>query len=191
MGSLLEKALKMKKDSKKIPDCQDDFFLPEEITPGDIDQIKRRQATFENQKVHPGELSKKVPKSNCVSKKPDVGFDAKNQVVGDGPTIREIDQKSNEFNLKLEQKLLEIDLRIEKRFNEFNERQLKLLRIGLKHEFTIENMMIYFKEIKKTKLYELRRYFSDSSSFEIDKMLKYFYSTGVVIKDKDNWYSLK
>jgi len=72
-----------------------------------------------------------------------------------------------------------------------NERILKLVQIGLKHELTIENMMQYFREINKTKLYELGRYFSDSNISEINDMLQYLHKTGVLTRDKNNWYSLK
>lgn len=108
------------------------------------------------------EISKIISKSISVSKKPEMGFN-----------------------------LNDLDLRIEKKFNDFNERMLKLMNIGLKHELTIENMIQYFKEIKKTKLYELRRYFSDSNSVEIERILKFLYTTGVISRDKDNWYSLR
>jgi len=72
-----------------------------------------------------------------------------------------------------------------------NERILKLVQIGLKHELAIENMMQYFREINKTKLYELGRYFSDSNISEINDMLQYLHKTGVLTRDKNNWYSLK
>lgn len=82
--------------------------------------------------------------------------------------------------------------KIDHKINELlNERLLKLVDLGLQHELTIENMIHYFKQVNKSKLYELRRYFSDSSSYEIDRMLKYLYSTGVIKRDKNNWYSLK
>lgn len=92
----------------------------------------------------------------------------------------------------VDQKINEIDLKIEKKFNEFNERLLKLLNIGIKHELTIENLMMYLKtHERKTKLYKLADYFSEAKLFEIKKMLKYLHSTGVIKKDRNNWYSLK
>ena len=72
-----------------------------------------------------------------------------------------------------------------------NERILKLLKIGLKHELTVENIKQYFKEVNKSKLYELRRYFSDSPISKIQEMIKFLYNTGVLVKGKDGWYSLK
>jgi len=72
-----------------------------------------------------------------------------------------------------------------------NKRIIKLVKIGLKHELTIENMMQYFQEVNKTKLYELKRYFSDSKLSDIDDMLQYLYKTGVLTRDKNNWYSIK
>ena len=81
-----------------------------------------------------------------------------------------------------------IDQMIEQKINE---RLLKLVNIGLKHELSIENMLQYFREVAKTKLYELRRYFSDSTSAEIESILKYLYESGKITRDKNNWYSLK
>lgn len=81
-----------------------------------------------------------------------------------------------------------IDQMIEQKVNE---RLLKLVNIGLKHELSIENMLQYFREVAKTKLYELRRYFSDSTSAEIESILKYLYDSGKIRRDKNNWYSLK
>jgi len=92
----------------------------------------------------------------------------------------------------VDQKINEIDLKIEKKFNEFNERLLKLLNIGIKHELTIENLMMYLKtHERKTKLYKLADYFSEAKLLKIKKMLKYLHSTGVIKKDRNNWYSLK
>lgn len=81
---------------------------------------------------------------------------------------------------------------IDNKINEtINDRILKLVKIGLKHELTIENMMQYFREVERGKLYELRRYFSDSPGYKIEKVLKFLYVSGELKKDKDNWYSLK
>ena len=92
----------------------------------------------------------------------------------------------------IDQKINEFELRIEKKFNELNERQLKLLRIGVKHELTFENLENYIKTHgKKTKLYKLADYFSESELYEIEKMLKYLYSTGVIGRDQNNWYYWK
>ena len=68
---------------------------------------------------------------------------------------------------------------------------MKLLKNGLKHELTVENIKPYFKEVNKSKLYELRRYFSDSPTSKIYEMIKFLYNTGVLVKGKDGWYSLK
>lgn len=72
-----------------------------------------------------------------------------------------------------------------------NKRIMKLVKIGLKHELTIDNIFQYFREVNKTKLYELKRYFSDAKLSDIDDMLQYLYKTGVLTRDKNNWYSLK
>jgi len=66
-----------------------------------------------------------------------------------------------------------------------------LVKIGLKHELSIENMIQYFKEVLKSKLYELKRYFSDSNLNEIKEMLDFLHKNGTLIKNKDGWYSLK
>ena len=81
---------------------------------------------------------------------------------------------------------------IDNKINEtINDRILKLVKIGLKHELTIDNMLQYFREVEMAKLYELKRYFSDSSGYKIDQMLKFLYTSGELKKDKNNWYSLK
>ena len=72
-----------------------------------------------------------------------------------------------------------------------NERLIKLVKIGLKHELTIENMKQYFKEIGKSKFYELKRCFSDSNLTDISVMLNYLSKNGTLIKDKNGWFSLK
>jgi len=71
-----------------------------------------------------------------------------------------------------------------------NQRIMKLVKIGLKHELTIENMMQYFREVNKTKLYELKRYFSDSQLSDISNMLQYLFKSGALTRDVNNWYSL-
>ena len=71
-----------------------------------------------------------------------------------------------------------------------NERIIKLVKIGLKHELTIETMKQYFREVNKSKLYELKRYFSDSQLSEISNMLQYLFKQGILTRDVNNWYSL-
>lgn len=71
-----------------------------------------------------------------------------------------------------------------------NERFLKLVQIGLKHELTIENMMQYFREVNKSKLYELKRYFSYSQLSDISDILQYLFKQGILTRDVNNWYSL-
>jgi len=81
---------------------------------------------------------------------------------------------------------------IDDKINEVvNDRILKLMKLGLKHELTIDNMLQYFREVEMTKLYELKRYFSDSPGIKIEKMLKFLYTSGELKRDKNNWYSLK
>ncbi|MHA1291374.1 MAG: hypothetical protein ACTSQJ_01750 [Promethearchaeota archaeon] len=86
-----------------------------------------------------------------------------------------------------------IDLNmIDNKINEIvNDRILKLVKLGLKHELTIENMIQYFKETKRLKLYNLTRYFSDASPGKIDQMLQFLYTTKVLRKDRNGWYWIK
>ena len=106
---------------------------------------------------------KKVPKSNLTPKKPETQI---NRSID----LNMIDNKIN---------------------NVVNDRILKLVKLGLKHELTIENLIQYFKETKRLKLYNLTRYFSDAKPSEIDQMLKFLYTTKVLRKDKNGWYWLK
>ena len=86
----------------------------------------------------------------------------------------------------------EIDIKIDNKINDVvNDRILRLVKLGLKHELTIENMIQYFKETRRLKLYNLTRYFSDAKPSEIENILKYLYSTGKLRKDKNGWYWLK
>lgn len=148
---LLERAKQKLEESKKVPDkeifpdSQDEKILPEEITPGELQP----------------ELSKKVPKSNSGSKKPDMVFDA-----------------SAEIDKKLDEKI--------------NERLLKLLKVGVIHELTIENLIDYIKtHKKKTKLYKLVDFFKPAEPADIERMFKYLYYTKVIGRTQDNWYYLK
>lgn len=72
-----------------------------------------------------------------------------------------------------------------------NERIIELVKIGLKHELTIENMKQYFGEVGKSKLYELKRYFSDSKLSDISEMLEFLYKNGTLVRDRNGWYHLK
>ncbi len=167
MGNLLEKFLKLE-DLKKVPDKE--IFADsqdEKILPEDITPGDN------DQKVSALKLSKKVPKIDSGSK---------NRIEDFGPTTGEIDRK-----------IIEFDLRIEKKFNEFNERQLKLIKTGLKHELSLDNVRRYIKtHHKKTKMYKLADYFSDADLSEIEEMLMFLHSTGEIRRDKNNfWYLTK
>lgn len=112
------------------------------------------------------------------------------------PDLRPEDPKTNSRSRarrKIEdQKLNEIDIKIDNKINGIvNDRILKLVKLGLKHELTIENMIQYFKETKRLKLYNLTRYFSDAKPSEIENILKYLYNTEKLRKDKNGWYWLK
>ena len=132
---------------------------------------KKQELTSKKIDIIPGDKKnqknpdKKVP--GPQPKKPDM---APRSAESDNKRIPEIDHKINEL---------------------VNERILKLVSIGMKHELTMETMMQYFREVNKTKLYELGRYFSDSKLSDIDDMLQEIYKKGVLIRDKDNWYRLK
>ena len=71
-----------------------------------------------------------------------------------------------------------------------NQRIMKLVKIGLKHELSIENMIQYFKEHKSLKLYNLTRYFSDAKPSDVNLTLKLLYNEGKLTKSKDGWFSL-
>lgn len=117
-------------------------------------------------------LNKKVADPQPKTKNlPEKKKDLENMVSAPGAVTNElIDQKIND---------------------KINERLLKLVGIGLKHELTLENLERYFKETGKLKLYNLTRYFSDATPRDIDIMLHYFHEIGKITKDKNGWYQLK
>ena len=158
-----------------------DFFLVDEESKEGLEDKK-----IPDDKVRHGELSKniipgdqKLSELKMTPEKPNL----KAPVVGSEPTTDEddINQKLTEFDLKLEQKM-----------NEFNEMFLKRLNIGVKHELTIENVVRYIRtHQKRTKLYKLSDYFDPAPLSQIEDILKYLYSTGVIRRDSNNWYYLK
>lgn len=75
-----------------------------------------------------------------------------------------------------------ISITDEKIRNPINERLIKIVKIGLRHELTPKNVTQYFKEVGKSKLYELRRYFSDSNASEIEQMIKFFLHNKIRIR---------
>lgn len=97
---------------------------------------------------------------------------------------------------KIKKPIVDINTRFERSINVeisnlINKRLLKLVKIGLKHELSIENFKQYFREIGKSKLYELRRYFSDSNLKDIKEMLDFLYKNGTLVRDRNGWYSIK
>jgi len=102
-------------------------------------------------------------------------------------------KKVPKSDLKPKKPKTQIDLNtIDNKINEIvNDRILKLVKIGLKHELTIENMIQYFRETGKLKQYNLTRFFSNAKPGEIDQMLQFLYTTNVLRKDKNGWYRLK
>ena len=127
------------------------------------DSQEKKIALGDNNQKSPALENKKAQKSNLMPEKPQIQS-----------------AQSIEMNM------------IDNKINEtVNDRILKLVKLGLKHELTIDNMLQYFREVEMAKLYELKRYFSDSPGYKIDKMLKFLYTSGELKKDKNNWYSLK
>lgn len=163
MGSLLDKLDKFKQ--KILDEKVGDPRLSSEITPED------------QKNIIPGD-QKIIDKNNVVGSEPTTLERIYEKPKFKNPLVRS--ERTTGEN-KIDQKLTEI----------LNERILNLVKLGLKHELSMDNMIHYFKEVKKSKLYELRRYFSDSTSFEINKMLQYLHSTGVIKRDSNNWYYLK
>lgn len=158
------------KFQKKIPDSQ------EKIIPGENDQ---NVANIQSEK-------KAKTDSNISANKENSKIEASSS------RKTQVENKRGTYSQKIDQKISDIDLRIEKKFNEFNERLLKLVNLGLKHELNIENLIKYIKSHKKkTKLYKLADYFSENNLVDIEKMLKYLYNTGVIKRYKNNWYGLK
>ncbi len=100
-------------------------------------------------------------------------------IIASEPVIEEI--KIKQTTGKIDDKINSI----------INERLLKLVKIGLKHELTIENIKEYFREVGKSKLYELRRYFSDSNLNNIKEMLDFLHKNKILIRDQNGWYYLK
>jgi len=78
----------------------------------------------------------------------------------------------------------------EKIRNIVDRRLLKLLKFGLNHKLIPENLIQYFKEVGKSKLYELRRYFSDSKVLEIELILKFLLQNNIVKKEKNLFLEL-
>ena len=150
------------KFQKNVPDKEiSPDSQDEKITPEENDQKSAASQT-----------EKKVLKSNFIVEK----------LPGEKKTKTEKNVDPHQIDAQI----------IDQKINELiNERLLKLVKLGLKHELTFENMMQYFREVDKAKLYELKRFFSDSPGYKIEKMLKFLYTSGELKKDKDNWYSLK
>lgn len=141
--------------------------------PIDLGEFKKGKSPIETKEKMPSIESKKesVQKTETIPEKKKARTHIRKKEISYQEKILEItDQKINDV---------------------INERLLKLVKIGLKHELTIENMIRYFKETGKLKLYNLTRYFSDAKPKEIDKILSYLYKTGILSRDKNNWYSLK
>ena len=99
--------------------------------------------------------------------------------------IHENTSKTNVTQEKLSQN-------IDQKLNDIvNERILKLIKIGLNHELTMDNLLQLFKEQSKLKLYNLTRYFSTAKPIEVETMLKYLFTSNMIKKDKNGWYSLR
>jgi len=153
------------KFQKKIPDSQ------EKIIPGENDQ---NVANIQSEK-------KAKTDSNISANK-------ENSKIEDSSSRKaQVENKRGTYSQKIDQKISDIDLRIEKKFNEFNERLLKLVKSGLKHELTRDNLLKYIKTHKGTKTYKLADFF-DANINKIEKIVKDFHSKGIIRKDKNNFY---
>lgn len=162
MGSLLEKALKKIEESKSDPNL--DLVPKENAIPDEKGKISKE--------ITPGV---KTPKKVSIPRH---------------ENVPESDLKPKEPKISISSSIE--DNIIDNKINEIvNDRILQLVKLGLKHELTIDNMIQYFREVEMAKLYELKRYFSDSPGYKIEKMLKFLYTSGELKKDKNNWYSLK
>ncbi len=59
------------------------------------------------------------------------------------------------------------------------------------HILTEDNLIHFFKEKEKTKLYEMKIRFYNDSLKEIDDMVKSLFKKGLLKRDKNNWISLR
>lgn len=98
---------------------------------------------------------------------------------------KKISSKKTEVIIDKEKVGKEVDNIIK---NIVNERLLNLIQLGLTHELTIKNMKQYFKEIRKAKLYEVRRYFSNSKSKDINEIIQFLHKQKFLYKDRNGWY---
>lgn len=58
------------------------------------------------------------------------------------------------------------------------------------HELSEENMIKYFMETKKVKLYELDRYFSLNTAHEIENILKDLRKENKIFRGKNGWHRI-
>jgi len=117
------------------------------------------------EKITPGENIQKVAKQNKKSSKRST------------PTPSISVQDSFDTSKKIDHKINEL----------LNERLLKLVKSGLKHELTRDNLLKYIKTHKGTKTYKLADFF-DANINKIEKIVKDFHSKGIIRKDKNNFY---
>ena len=123
----------------------------------------------------------KIPKKNTKKKTNDKNTNEKKIV----PKTTFVDHKKTRMDNML------VDNIDRKLTNIINERLLKLVSIGLAHELSIENMIQYFKGVETSKLYELKRYFSDSNLIKIKEILDFLHNDGTLVKHANGWYGLK
>lgn len=142
------------------------------------DEITTEDKNQNSAPAHP----KKMPKPNLTPK---------NSTTAPGAVVQEsfVDDTSQKTGIA--KSTLDLNI-IDNKINEIvNDRILKLVKLGLKHELTIENLIQHFKETGKLKQYNLTRFFSDANPGEIDQMLKFLYTTKILRKDRNGWYRLK
>lgn len=59
------------------------------------------------------------------------------------------------------------------------------------HILTEENLIKFIKQTNKTKQYELKHRFYNSSSFEIQDLLNKLFQKGLLVKNRNGWIYLK
>ena len=68
---------------------------------------------------------------------------------------------------------------------------LSLAVIGKKHILNEQNLIQYFKEVEKAKLYELKRHFHENTSYQIKNQLDHLQERKLLSKGKNGWYGLR
>ena len=59
------------------------------------------------------------------------------------------------------------------------------------HILTEENLIIFIKQTRKTKSYELKHRFYNNSSYEIQQLVNILFQKGLLEKNRNGWISLR